>query len=77
MKELRKKIRAMLAAKERAKAQYAKADRLLDELVKMAAPGDVIDLGKGKLVKVVDNFADGKNLAWGHGSVRRFDLKVL
>lgn len=73
--EAAKKLKASLAAKDRAKKQYAKADALLDEVIAAMPVGFAVPLKDGSTATVVDNY-DGKNVAWGHGSVRRFDVRV-
>lgn len=73
--EIRLKIAALLMVKAEAKAGYDRCDVLLDELRHALKVGRSIDMGNGETAVIVDNFAE-KNVAWGHGSVRRFDLKV-
>jgi hypothetical protein len=66
-------VRRILRARARAKAQYDQADVLTRKLIEAVPIGEVIESAEGRF-RIVDAFASG-NVAWGHGSVRRFDLE--
>lgn len=72
---LRKKILALLKARDQGKASYAEADRLLGELVAELPVGQVVELGGGRTAVLVDQF-EGKTKVWKPCGVSRFDLKA-
>lgn len=62
-----------------AKQLYARRDEIEQRLLKVLRVGDQIALPDNRVVEVVDNFWDKKlqqpkNVCWGHGSVRRFEI---
>jgi hypothetical protein len=65
----------MLAAKDRGRAAYGKADELLDELLDDLKPGEVLDLGDGQTFELVDRFAE-KNKVFTPTGCNRFEVKV-
>lgn len=72
---LPRKIRKMLAAKDRGKAAYVEADELLEEILAELQPGQQVKLGGGEWAEVVDNFAE-KNKVFKPAGVARFEVKV-
>jgi hypothetical protein len=69
-----RKIEQHLEARERGKTHYALADRLLDELIKTLKPGQEVKLSDGRVARLVDNFADGKNKHFKPTGVSRFEI---
>ncbi len=72
------KVKRWQKTKARAKALYDRADRILSDLAKMLEVGvaSPINPGNGKHVVLLDNFA-GKEIVWGHGGVRHWDLDIV
>ena len=63
--------------KARAKALYDRADRILVEISTKLKPGVPSPMNvDGKHVVLLDNFA-GKEIVWGHGGVRHWDLEII
>lgn len=67
----------------RAKRLYEKKDQLEAQILERMSAGESVTLPDGRKVEVVDNFAGidkktgkQKNVCWGHGSVRRFDIQI-
>jgi len=61
----------------RAKSLYGRADRILVELaaqLEVDKPSPINSTGKHVVLR--DNFA-GKEVVWGHGGVRHWDLETL
>lgn len=69
------RVKKLLRCRELGKRQYERADAQLQALLAELKLDEVIDLGDGRTARLVDSFAKG-NVAWGHGAVRRFDVKV-
>ena len=69
-----------LGHKELGKAHYTEADKCLLALIEAThrkrASRTIIHPETGDAYMIVDNFADN-NVAFGHGAVRRFDLKPV
>jgi hypothetical protein len=75
--DLADKVRAFLRAKKNAKKLYDRADNHLREIAKQLKPGDEVPLTvDGKKAVLIDNWA-GKDIVWGHGGVRHYDIEVL
>ncbi len=68
-------IRNYLAAKSAGGESYKLADMLFEQLKPLVGVGEVIDLGEGQVVTLIDNFAV-KNKVFKPCGVSRFDLKV-
>jgi predicted nucleotidyltransferase len=64
----------ILRLRDKAKAQWKEADEQLKELLKHAKPGERIAVPGGRVVEVVDNYAED-NIAWKACALHRFDLK--
>ncbi|MCI0357287.1 MAG: hypothetical protein L0211_02235 [Planctomycetaceae bacterium] len=73
-KSAARKIEEHLQARERGKTHYALADKLLDELITELKPGTEIELSDGRVARLVDNFADGKNKHFKPTGVARFEI---
>lgn len=67
-------VRKLLKLRDQAKATYSAADAKLDKIIAAGKVGQTFDLGQLGVYEIVDNFAL-KNIGWGHGSVRRFDVQ--
>lgn len=72
---LARKVRKMLAAKDRGRAGYIESDQILDELLAELKPGQQLDLGGGQIFEVIDNFAV-KNKCFKPAGVCRFEGKI-
>jgi hypothetical protein len=71
------KVKRWQKTKARAKALYDRADRMLLDLSTKLKPGVPSPInGTGKHVVLLDNYA-GKEIVWGHGGVRHWDLDVV
>ena len=70
------KVAAFLEARENGKAEYARADDLLEELVGLLEVGETVTLPDGREIALVDQFAD-RAVVWKPAGVRRFELKEL
>jgi hypothetical protein len=71
------KVKRFQKTKARAKALYDRADRMLLDLSTKLKPGVPSPInGAGKHVVLLDNFA-GKEIVWGHGGVRHWDLEIV
>jgi hypothetical protein len=71
------KVKRWQKTKARAKALYDRADRMLVDLATKLRPGVPSPInGEGKHVVLLDNFA-GKEIVWGHGGVRHWDLDIV
>lgn len=71
------KVKRWQKTKARAKALYDRADRILVGLSTKLKPGEPSPInGAGKHVVLLDNFA-GKEIVWGHGGVRHWDLEIV
>ena len=71
------KVRRWQKTKARAKALYDRSDRILSDIatkLKVGVPSPMN--GDGKHVVLLDNYA-GKEIVWGHGGVRHWDLDIL
>ena len=51
-------VERLLKTQARARALYGQADQLLDQIRGVVEPGDTIDLGNGRVARLVDQFAD-------------------
>lgn len=74
------KFRKYEKAREQAKKFYDRADRLLEEIARVipAKAMYVRILDNGRELHLKDNAANpGTILGWGHGAVRRWELKVI
>lgn len=60
---------------QRAKKLYAQRDQLEAQIMEKMEVGAQATLPDGRTAEMVDNFAD-KNLHYGHGPVRRFEVKI-
>jgi hypothetical protein len=63
--------------KARAKALYDRADRILSQMatvLEVGVPSPINTAGKHVVLR--DNFA-GKEIVWGHGGVRHWDLETI
>ena len=74
-----RKVARWLEVKNEAKALYAEADRLEQELIVLIGTGALV-LDDGTSISVADNFVDKHGLtkakAFGICGVKRFELKV-
>ena len=52
---------------------YAQRDALEDAILRRAGVSEILQYSPEEVVKIIDNF-DGKNLTYGHGPVRRFEI---
>jgi hypothetical protein len=71
------KVKRFQKTKARAKALYDRADRILLDLstkLQLGVPSPINSAGKH--VVLLDNFA-GKEIVWGHGGVRHWDLDIV
>lgn len=69
------KIKAMLAAKQRGRKEYAAAGELEREVMQKMEPGEEIDIGNGMIATLVDKF-EGKDRIMQPCYVGRFELQV-
>lgn len=69
------KVTALLRAKELGRRQYAKADRLLEELLKVLTVGEEIELQGGKRATLKDNYAGTNKVFRAHG-ISRYEVEV-
>lgn len=70
-------IRKFLRTRANAKLLYDRADRLLVQISERMSAGESIAANaSGKRYALIDNYA-GKNVVWGHGGVRRYDVDVI
>ena len=86
--DLEKKVKQYARAKALAKRNYDRSDRILNEIGaqlgskcekcgSLLPPKDEIPIGSaGKKGILTDSYA-GKNIVWGHGGVRRWDLDII
>jgi hypothetical protein len=75
--DLEKKVKQYARVKALAKRNYDRSDRLLVEIAAALPVGEEMPIGNsGKKVLLMDNYA-GKNIVWGHGGVRRWDLDII
>lgn len=75
--ELANLIRKFISTKARAKKMYERADAVLAEISGRMKPGDEVPLTEsGKKAVLLDNFA-GKQIVWGHGGVRHYEIEVI
>lgn len=72
---LKRKAQAYFLCRDRGKDFYAQADAILDQLASELEHGEEIDLGKGRVAVLVDQFAD-RSVVFRPCGVRRFELKV-
>ena len=71
------RIRAHLKAKERGKAEYERADKLLEEIIAGMRPGQEVAFDtSGRHAKLVDNFENDNTAFRAHG-IKRFEIKVV
>lgn len=80
-KNLASTYRKWRKTKERAKELYDKADRILNELaasgkIKPGQPVKILESPGKNHVVLVNNY-EGKDIVWGHGAVRRWDLELM
>jgi hypothetical protein len=68
-------VEQLLKTQARGKALYAKADKLLDKLLEVLEVGAEIDLGDGRVARLVDQFAD-RRVCWRSSSFNRFKVEV-
>lgn len=74
---LRSKIRAHLRARERGKAEYKRADELLEEIIAQMKLGEEIRFDtSGRKAQLKDNFAE-KNTAYRAHGIKRFEIEVV
>jgi hypothetical protein len=66
-------VRRYRTLKLQSKDLFAQMDALVEELIPRLRLGEVIDLGEGQGLKLVDNYA-GKNVAFKPHGIRRFEL---
>ena len=69
------RVKKLLRCRELGKRRYEQADAILQTLLADLKLDEPVDLGDGRTARLVDSFAKG-NVAWGHGAVRRYDVKV-
>ena len=86
MSKLTKKERSIASkfkkrekAKEQAKKFYDRADALTLEIAKAIQPKTFVRIHEdGKQLHLLETKPDERGIVgWGHGAVRRFDLKVV
>ena len=86
MSKLTKKERSLASkfkkrekAKEQAKKFYDRADALTLEIAKAIQPKTFVRIHEdGKQLHLLNNAAGEEMIVgWGHGAVRRYDLKVV
>lgn len=71
------KAKKYFRARAIGKANYARADRLLQEIVAAIRPGMAIPLDDaGKKAVLVDLYADGKLVVFRAHGIRRYDLEI-
>lgn len=71
----RRLVEKFLKEKDGGKEAYARADKLLEQIVAGVPVGTLIELAGGRTAAVVDNFAE-KNKVFKPCGVSRFDVKV-
>lgn len=69
------RVARIIELREQAKAMYAEAEALESGLLERMGVGEQVKLPDGRIVQLIDKFAD-KNLVWAHASVRRFSLEI-
>lgn len=69
-------VEQLLNAQARGRALYNEADKLLERLMKVIEPGDEIDLGDGRVAKLVDQFANGRLVVWHSSGCKRYKVDV-
>ena len=69
-------IEEHLAERERGKTHYGLADSLLAELIGALKPGQEVKLSDGRVARLVDNFADGRNKHYKPAGVCRYEIGV-
>ena len=68
-------VEELLKTQARARALYAKADEILERLLKVLDAGDEIILGDGRVARLVDQFAD-RDSVWQSACCRRYKVEV-
>ena len=68
-------VEQLLKTQARARAMYAKADQVLERLLKVLDVGDEVKLGDGRVATLVDQFAH-RNVCWRSSSFPRFKVEV-
>lgn len=71
----RRLVEKFLEEKDGGKEAYARADKLLEQIIAGVAVGTLIELAGGRTAELVDNFAE-KNKVFKPCGVSRFDVKV-
>jgi hypothetical protein len=72
----RKLIEKYLRAKDAGKAAYGEADKCLTSLLEKLPVGAEIDLPGGRVARLVDQFANGKNKVFKPCGVERLTIVV-
>jgi hypothetical protein len=75
-KELVEKALRSLRARELGKKNYARADRLLQEIALEIEPGQVIKLGEKNGLTLKDKFSE-KDIVWTPCAARRWELEKV
>ena len=79
-KRIEEKVKELELLKAHAKNLYAQVDELQNQLIEKMGIDVPYELSDGRVAKIHNNFVDKdgnpKNVAWGHGSVRLYELKV-
>ncbi len=68
-------LERILRAQARGRTYYAEADKLLDQALEDLGPGAEVDLGDGRVARIVDQFAD-KRVVWRSSPCHRFKVEV-
>ena len=74
--DLLKKAQRSLRARELGKKNYARADRLLQEIATDIEPGQIIKIGEKNGLQLKDKFFE-KNIVWTPCAARRWELEEV
>ncbi len=77
--ELVRKALRSLQARESGKKNYARADRLLQEIAAVVKPGQIVKLSEKNGLKLTDHFAEHaeKGIIWTPCAARRWGLEKV
>lgn len=73
---LPERVKRYLAQKAAAKRAFDRAERMLAEVASSMKPGQEVKLDAEKTAVLRDKF-EGKDVLWGHGAVRRWEIEVI
>lgn len=68
-------VEQLLKTQARARALYRQADKLLERLRGVIEPGDEVDLGDGRVARLVDQFAT-RTTCFKASAFTRFTVEV-